>query len=73
MDSDTTGKGESGMNGESSTNIICTIRGKMDSCVAQGAQLLGCVAQGASLAFCNDLEGWDGRRGWRLGREGMYI
>ena len=29
---------ESGMNEESSTNLICTIGGKMDSCVAQGAQ-----------------------------------
>ena len=51
------------MNGESSTNIICTIRGKMDSCVAQGAQLLGCVAQGASLVRCEDTEGWN--VGWR--------
>ena len=23
--------------------------------------------------LCNDLEGWDGKRGQRLGKEGMYI
>ena len=23
--------------------------------------------------LCNDLEGWDGRRGPRLGKEGLYI
>ena len=25
------------------------------------------------LGLCDDLEGWDGRRGGRLGREGKYV